>query len=73
MKGHHVKNQKIMFSGLEWKDDKYIIELGIVEGTPLRLVVTSDEDEMGLAAGGKMKQKIYPDDEKNLECTTPKK
>ena len=72
-KDHHVKNQKIMFSGLELKDDKMMIELGITDGTTLRLVVTSDEEEMGLAAGGKMKQRIYEDDEGNLNMYNVKK
>ena len=38
-KDHHVKNQKIMFSGLELKDDKTMIDLGLQDHTTLRLII----------------------------------
>merc|ERR1712087_224354 len=54
----------------ELKDDANVRNL---QGATLRLVITSNAEEMGLAAGGKMKQKIYEDDECNLGQYNAKK
>ena len=73
LKGHHIKNQKIMYSGLELKDYFTFKQLRMRGGTTLRLVISCDQNEMGLGAGGKMKQKIYEDDEENLNQYNLKK
>merc|ERR1712154_300087 len=64
--GVHAQNQTLMFAGLPLDDDKILFECGISSGMTIHLLVKEDEDEMGLAAGGKMKQKIYKDDKENL-------
>jgi len=66
MQGIHAENQTLMFAGLPLDDDKILFECGISAGMTIHLLVKEDEDEMGLAAGGKMKQKIYKDDKENL-------
>eukprot|EP01083_Nonionella_stella_P255913 877764_1 len=62
----HAENQTLMFCGLPLKDDSILFECGITHDTALHLMVKSDEDEMGIAAGGKTKQKIYSDDKENM-------
>ena len=62
-----------MFSGLQLKNEKTLQELGFSDGVTILLVLISDENEMGLAAGGKIKQKIYEDDKENLNLYNPKK
>jgi len=69
----HVENQTLLFAGLKLKDDDTLFECGISHATPIHLAVQSDEDEMGIAAGGKMKQKIYADDVSNLNKYNLKK
>jgi len=64
--GIHAENQTLMFSGLPLDDDAMLFDCGIGGGTTLHLIVKDDEDEMGIAAGGKMKQNIYADDEGNV-------
>ena len=64
--GIHCENQTLMFAGLPLQDDKILFECGISGGMTIHLLVKEDEDEMGIAAGGKMKQKIYKDDKENL-------
>merc|ERR1712154_87420 len=64
--GVHAQNQTLMFAGLPLDDDKILFECGISSGMTIHLMVKEDDDEMGLAAGGKMKQKIYKDDKENL-------
>mmetsp|Transcript_53785 Transcript_53785/g.48386 ORF Transcript_53785/g.48386 Transcript_53785/m.48386 type:complete len:280 (-) Transcript_53785:17-856(-) len=66
MKGYHCNNQTLKFSGIILRDDKKLYECGLTMNTTLQLEVNVEQNEMGLAAGGKMKQKIYPDDEINI-------
>merc|ERR1712130_38291 len=64
--GIHAENQTLIFSGLPMDDDKTLFECGISAGMTIHLMVTDEDEQMGLAAGGKMKQKIYKDDKENL-------
>jgi len=64
--GIHAENQTLMFSGLPLDDDAMLFDCGIGGGTTLHLIVKDEEDEMGIAAGGKMKQNIYADDKANI-------
>ena len=43
------------------------------DGLTLRLVIISDEDEMGLGSGLKMKHKIHEDDAENFNTYDIKK
>jgi len=72
-KGIHVEHQTLMFSGIKLKDDATLFEYGIFSTTTLQLLVKSEDSEMGLAAGGKMKQKIYPDSKSNFNRYNIKK
>eukprot|EP01083_Nonionella_stella_P295347 1003770_1 len=64
--GIHVDNQTLMFAGLPLKDDTILFEYGITHGASLHLMVQSEKEVMVIASGGKMQQKIYPDDEENM-------
>ena len=72
-KGYHAKNQKLMFSGLELRDNKTMKALGFKNGVTLRLKITSDAQELGLAIGGTTEQKIYADDDENFDMYNVKK
>ena len=51
-KGIHVEHQTLMFSGLKLKDDKMLSDYSICSSTTLQLMVSAEDSEMGLAAGG---------------------
>eukprot|EP00483_Globobulimina_turgida_P007627 UN07642 len=72
-KNIHVQHQTLMFSGITLKDDKTLYEYNIHGSVTLQLLVKSEDSEMGLAAGGKMKQKIYSDSQGNLNRYNIKK
>merc|ERR1711951_30000 len=59
MKDIHVQNQILMFNGVELKNDRCLRQYNIYSTVTLELIVKAKDNEMGLAAGGKMKQKIY--------------
>ena len=71
--GVHVNNQKLMFSGIEMENDRTLKSYNITGSATLQLMVKAEDNEMGLAAGGKMKQKIYEDDAANLNLYNTKK
>jgi len=48
------------------KDEKSLKESGVTDNATIRLVIDTDAQEMGLAAGGKITQKIYGDDAENM-------
>ena len=72
-KEYHIKNQILMFCGMELDECKTLKYLRIGVGDALRFILTFDEQEMGLASDGKIEQRIYPDDEENLNQHTIKK
>merc|ERR1719410_174309 len=55
------------------KDDRALGSYNIGGPVTLELMVKAENNEMGLAAGGKMKQKIYEDDAANLNMYNTKK
>ena len=69
----HVQNQVLMFNGIELNNDRTLGSYKIKKGVTLQLMVKAEDNEMGLAAGGKMKQKIYEDDAVNLNLYNTKK
>merc|ERR1712154_222295 len=74
IKGIHVQNQILMLSGIELKNDRTLNSYNMWGGSvTLELLVKEEDNEMGLAAGGKMKQKIYEDDECNINMYNLKK
>ena len=75
MKGIHAEHQILMFSGIQLRDDWTLKDYNITykEITTLQLMVNEENTEMGLAAGGKMKQKVYEDDESNINMYNLKK
>ena len=73
MKDIHPQHQKLMFGGLELKDDRTVKDYHLGVAFTLQLMVNEENAEMGLAAGGKMKQKIYEDDESNINMYNLKK
>lgn len=73
MKGIHVQNQVLMFNGIELKNDRTLSQYNIRWSVTMELLVKAEDNEMGLAAGGKMKQKIYEDDAGNINMYDTKK
>ena len=73
LKGIHVQNQILMFSGSEMENEQTFGDYNIFSKVTLQLVVKVEDNEMGLGAGGKMKQKIYEDDECNINMYNLKK
>merc|ERR1712190_311965 len=73
MKDIHVQNQILMFNGSEMKNDRTLQDYGIFSSVTIQLLEKEEDNEMGLAAGGKMKQKIYEDDECNINMYNLKK
>ena len=71
--GIHVENQILMFSGIELKNDRTLADYNISNTVTFLLRVKAEDNEMGLAAGGKMKQKVYEDDECNINMYNLKK
>ena len=69
LKGIHVQNQVLMFSGSELENEQTFGDYNIFSKVTLQLVVKVEDNEMGLGAGGKMKQKIYEDDECNINLS----
>ena len=68
--GIHVQFQtlKPQSSDEEFEDDKTLEDYNIYKDATIRLEINrSREKEIGLAVGGKMKQKIYEDDKDNID------
>jgi len=66
LKGIHVQHQILMLNGKELNNDRTLRHYNIYGAVTLQLMVKAEDNEMGLAAGGKMKQKVYVDDERNF-------